>query len=108
MDEAIRECSLDLLKHSYLSLTTLTAYKHFSHKLIHVQVRDGYLKGAAEILMGYIEDALLSKYTWSRGTAVENFLAGSAENANLASFREKILEKRMAHTALQKGGHFRC
>lgn len=35
-------------------------------------------------------------------------MAASAGNADLASFRGRILEKRIAHKVLQKGGHFRC
>ena len=41
LDKAINECDIDILKQSYTSLTT---HKHFSHKLIHVQMLPGSLK----------------------------------------------------------------
>ena len=105
LDEAIDQCSLEVLAQSF---TSLTAHKQISHKLIHVQVKGGYLKGPTEIAGGYIEERLVAKYVQAKDSDVEHFLAASGGNADAAAFRGKIFEKKKAHKILRKGGFFMC
>lgn len=99
LDDAINECDIAILKQSYTSLTT---HKNFSHKLIHVQVGPNYLKGPVEIVKGYVEDALLTKFLRAKDSEMEQFLESGSPD--LQSFRGKIFEKRYAHEMLEKGG----
>lgn len=105
LDEAIRECSISTLKNSF---TKLTADRAISHKLIHVTVRPGFFKGPSVLVEGYVLNSLIAKYAESTDREVEDFLASSGGNTNIASFRGKVLEKRKAHEVLQKGGSFLC
>ena len=105
LDKAINECDIDKLKQSCTSLTT---HKHFSHKLIHVQVLPGCWEGAVEIVKGYVDNAVLTKFLRAKDSEMEQFLESSAGSPDLQSFREKIFEKRYAHEMLEKGGPFRC
>lgn len=91
LEEAIDQCSLEVLAQSF---TGLTAHKQISHKLVHVQVRKGYLRGPTQIAGGYIEDRLVAKYVLARDADLERFLAASGGNADAAAFLGKILRRR--------------
>ena len=101
LDEAIRDCSISTLKNSF---TNLTADRSISHKLIHVTVKPGFLKGPSVIVEGYVLNSLIAKYAESTDRDVEDFLAASGGYNDIASFRGKVLEKRIGHQVLQRGG----
>lgn len=91
LEEAIDQCSLEVLAQSF---TGLTAHKQISHKLVHVQFWKGYLRGPTQIAGGYIEDRLVAKYVLARDADLERFLAASGGNADAAAFLGKILRRR--------------
>ena len=94
LEEAIDHCSLDVPAQSF---TSLTAHKQISHKLVHIQVKAGYLEGPTQIAGGYIKDRLVAKYVQAKDSEVTHFLAASRGNADAAEFRGKIFEKKKAH-----------
>lgn len=105
LDQAIKNCSIAVLKSSF---TNLNADKQIRHKLIHVTVKEGYFFDANVVVKGYVENSLIAKYVESTDREVEDFLAASGGISDIASFRGKVLEKRKAHQILQCGGRFWC
>ena len=105
LEEAIDQCSLEVLAQSF---TSLTAHKQISDKLVHVQVEEGYMKGPTQIAGGYVMERLVAKYVGAMDSEVEHFLAASGGNADAAAFRGKIFEKKIAHKILREGGSFCC
>ena len=91
LEKAIDQCSLEVLAQS---LTSLTFHKQISDKLVHVQVKAGYLKGPTQIARGYIMDRLVAKYVQAKDSDLERFLAASGYNADAAAFRGKLLRRR--------------
>lgn len=105
LDRAIDQCSLEILAQSF---TSLTAHKQISDKLVHTQVKAGYLEGPIQIAGGYVEDRLVSKFVQAKDSDVEHFLAASGFNADAAAFRGEIFEKKKAHKILEEGNSSMC
>ena len=103
LEEAIDRCSLDILAHC---LTSLTAHTQISDNLVHIQVKEDYLKGPTQIAGGYIKDRLAAKYVQAEDSYIEHFLAASAYNADARALSRKIFEKKKAHKLLEKASSF--
>ena len=97
LDQAIKRCSIAVLKSSFIDQY---ADKHI---LVHITVTEDYFLNSAVVVEGYVENSLIANYAEDTDREVEDFLANCSGISDLASFRDKVLEKRKASQVLQHG-----
>ena len=106
LTEALNSCSLSDLDLTS-SMTNLNTASKVSHRLLHLTVEAGYLKGSVEFASDWVQGELIGRYLQIRQHEVHVFLAASGGEPNVAAFRGALWE-RYAYVALQRGGSFSC
>ena len=104
LEDALHSCSLNDLAGS---ITNPSTASRISHRLLHLTVKAGYLKGPVVFASDWVEGEVISRYSQYKQREVQDFLAASAHQPGVAAFRGALWE-RYAHMALQRGGWFSC
>ena len=104
LTEALDNCNLSDLTSSMNSLSTASTV---SHRLLHMTVAPGYLKGPVVFASDWVQGEVVSRYLQFKQHEVHDFLAASGGAPIVAAFRGALWE-RHAHVALQRGGRFSC
>ena len=104
LTEALDACSINGLTSSMINLSTASKV---SHRLLHLSVKAGYLKGPVMFASDWVQGELISRYLQLRQHEVHDFLVASGGVPSVAAFRGALWE-RYAHVPLQRGGRFSC
>ena len=104
LEDALDSCSLNDLAGSITNPSTASS---ISHRLLHLTVKAGYLKGPVVFASDWVEGEVISRYSQYKQREVQDFLAATAHQPGVAAFRGALWEH-YAHMALQRGGCFSC
>ena len=104
LEDAMYKCSLHELASS---MTDPSSASRVSHRLLHLTVDAGYLKGPVVFASKWVEEEIISRYSRGKQHEVHDFLTASGGRPSVAAFRGALWE-RYAHVALQRSGSFSC